>query len=65
MFCRDKQGWMRRGPCITVIVRGIEKRQIVDDDKYRKSFVDRMGSLALETDTVIYAWTLMGCGYSS
>ena len=43
-----------------VIVRGIEKRQIVDDDKDRKSFVDRMGSLALETDTAIYAWTLMG-----
>jgi len=43
-----------------IIVRGIEKRQIVDDDKDRKSFVDRMGSLALETDTAIYAWTLMG-----
>jgi len=43
-----------------VIVRGIERRQIVDDDKDRKSFVDRMGSLALETDTAIYAWTLMG-----
>jgi REP element-mobilizing transposase RayT len=43
-----------------VIVRGIEKRQIVDDDKDRKSFVDRMGSLALEMDTAIYAWTLMG-----
>jgi putative transposase len=43
-----------------VIVRGIEKRQIVDDDKDSKSFVDRMGSLALETDTAIYAWALMG-----
>lgn len=43
-----------------VIVRGIEKRQIVDDDEDRKSFVDRMGSLALEMDTAIYAWTLMG-----
>ena len=42
-----------------VIVRGIEKRQIVDDDKDRRSFVDRMGSLALETGTAIYAWTLM------
>ena len=42
-----------------VIVRGIEKRRIVDDDKDRKRFVDRMGSLALETDTAIYAWTLM------
>ena len=42
-----------------VIVRGIEKRQIVDNDIDRKGFVDRMGSLALETDTAIYAWTLM------
>ena len=33
-----------------VIVRGIEKRPIVDDDKDRKSFVDRMGFLALETE---------------
>ena len=43
-----------------VIVRGIEKRQIVDDDKDKKSFVDRMGSLVLETDTAIDTWTLMG-----
>jgi putative transposase len=43
-----------------VMVRGIEKRQIVDDDNDRRSFVNRMGSLALETDTAIYAWTLMG-----
>ena len=42
-----------------VIVRGIEKRRIVDDDKDRKRFLDRMGSLALETDMAIYAWTLM------
>ena len=43
-----------------VIVRGIEKRQIVDDDKDKKNFVDRMGSLVLETDTAIDTWTLMG-----
>lgn len=42
-----------------IIVRGIEKKQIVDDDKDRESFTDRMGSLALETDTAIYAWALM------
>ena len=36
-----------------VIVRGIEKRPIVDDDKDRKRVVDRMGSLALETDTAM------------
>lgn len=42
-----------------VIIRGIEQRQIVDDEKDRKNFVNRMGSLALETNTVIYAWALM------
>jgi len=43
-----------------VIIRGIEKRHIVDDNKDRKSFVDRMGSLGLETNTAIYAWAVMG-----
>lgn len=42
-----------------VIVRGIERREIVDDDKDRRDFVDRMGALALETDTAIYAWALL------
>jgi putative transposase len=42
-----------------VIVRGIERRHIVDDEKDRKNFVDRMGSLALETGTAIYAWALL------
>jgi len=42
-----------------VIVRGIEKRQIVDDVKDRKNFVARMGTIALETATPIYAWALM------
>jgi putative transposase len=42
-----------------VIVRGIERRQIVDDEKDRKNFVDRMGSLASATGTTIYAWALL------
>ena len=42
-----------------VIVRGIEKRRIVDDDTDRKAFVDRMGAMADETGTEIYAWSLM------
>jgi len=42
-----------------VIIRGIEQRQIVDDDKDRRNFVNRMGTLALETDTAINAWALM------
>ncbi|OGQ95630.1 MAG: hypothetical protein A2521_17170 [Deltaproteobacteria bacterium RIFOXYD12_FULL_57_12] len=42
-----------------VIIRGIEQRQIVDDRKDRDSFVARMGPLALETGTAIYAWALL------
>jgi hypothetical protein len=32
-----------------VIVRGIEKRRIVNDDQDRENFVTRMGELCLET----------------
>jgi putative transposase len=42
-----------------VIVRGIEKRQIVDDAKDRENFTTRMGTIVLETATTIYAWALM------
>jgi len=42
-----------------VILRGIERRDIVDDAADRDNFVTRMGSIALDTDTSIYAWALM------
>jgi hypothetical protein len=42
-----------------VIVRGIEKRRIVNDVADRKNFVKRMGELAAETGTAIYAWALL------
>ena len=42
-----------------VIIRGINKRRIVDDEQDRSDFVRRLGSLAVETETVIYAWALM------
>lgn len=48
-----------------VIVRGIEKRQIVDDNEDRKAFVSRMGEVAGDTGTIIYAWSLMtNCSYT-
>jgi putative transposase len=57
---------MPRGPRLDspgtlhhVILRGIEKREIVADDKDRGIFVSRMGSVALKTGTNIYAWALM------
>ncbi|MGD9303857.1 MAG: transposase [Desulfobacterales bacterium] len=42
-----------------VIVRGIEKRKIVSDNRDRENFVSRMGTIASETGTTIYAWALM------
>jgi len=42
-----------------VIIRGIERRPIVNDDKDRENFVSRLGDLAADTETGIFAWTLM------
>ncbi|MEA1991878.1 MAG: transposase [Thermodesulfobacteriota bacterium] len=42
-----------------VIVRGIERRKIVTDDQDRQDFVSRMGTIASETETAVYAWALM------
>jgi len=42
-----------------VIVRGIERRRIVDGVADRKNFVERLGELATDTQTSIYAWALM------
>ena len=42
-----------------VIVRGIEKRRIVNEDQDRKKFVTRLGDLATDTETKIYAWCLL------
>jgi len=42
-----------------VIVRGIEKRRIVDDDQDRKMFVKGLGELSQGIQTPVYAWTLM------
>ena len=42
-----------------VMIRGIDKSNIVDDRKDRQSFVSRMGDIASDTKTAIYAWALM------
>jgi hypothetical protein len=41
-----------------MIVRGIERRKIVDNDKDREDFVTRLGAIALDTGISIYAWAL-------
>ena len=42
-----------------VIVRGIERRSIVNDVADRKNFVKRLGELSVATNTSIYAWALL------
>lgn len=42
-----------------VIIKGIEKRKIVNNDQDREEFVSRLGNIATETGTSIYAWALM------
>ena len=57
---------MPRGPRLDapgtlhhVMIRGIEKGNIVHDDADRKEFLKRMGELAKESGTSIYAFALM------
>jgi len=42
-----------------VMVRGIEGRRIVDDEQDRREFVTRLGTVARETTTSVYAWALL------
>ncbi len=42
-----------------VIIRGMERRRIVDDDDDRQVFVDRFGQLSIDLKTPVYAWALM------
>ena len=42
-----------------IIVRGIERRRIFHDDSDRKSFLERLGSILLETSTSCYGWALL------
>jgi REP element-mobilizing transposase RayT len=42
-----------------IIVRGIEKRTIFNDDLDRNNFLDRLGRVLSETDTQCFAWALI------
>jgi REP element-mobilizing transposase RayT len=42
-----------------VIVRGIARRRVFDDDEDRDSFVERLGRVLSETETHCFAWALM------
>ena len=43
-----------------VMIRGIERSPIFEDDQDRHDFISRTGMIAQETGTRILAWTLMG-----
>ncbi len=42
-----------------IIVRGIEKRKIFNDDIDRINFLDRLGKVLSETETKCFAWALI------
>jgi len=42
-----------------IIIRGIERRKIVNDKTDRRNFVSRLGQIAVETETSVCAWSLM------
>ena len=42
-----------------VMIRGIERTEIFQDDKDRDSFLDRFGGILLESSTSCYAWSLL------
>jgi REP element-mobilizing transposase RayT len=41
------------------MIREIEKGSIVEDDDDRREFVRRLGAVARDSGTAIYAWALM------
>jgi putative transposase len=42
-----------------IIVRGIERREIFDDDQDRYGFLERLGAIIEEAQTRCYAWALI------
>jgi hypothetical protein len=59
--CRGKQDSIVRGPCTTSWFEALEKGGFADDETDRRNCVRRLGALAEEPRTPIYAWTLAGC----
>jgi REP element-mobilizing transposase RayT len=42
-----------------VIVRGIARRRVFNDDADRDFLVERLGQILIETETQCFAWALM------
>ncbi len=43
-----------------VIIRGIERRMIFQDNSDQEAFLDRLGKILTESSTSCYAWSLLG-----
>jgi len=42
-----------------IICRGIERREIFDDDADRDNFMERLGTILKESSTPCYSWALV------
>ena len=42
-----------------IIIRGIERKAVFKDSADRDNFIERLGGIIKETETVCYAWVLM------
>jgi hypothetical protein len=50
----------RHAPGVLIIfVRGIERRRIFADDQDRDNFIERLGDIVTETQTICFAWALI------
>ena len=46
-----------------IIIRGIERKAIFKDNADRINFLERLGRIIPETETVCYAWVMMSNHY--
>ncbi len=43
-----------------IMVRGLNRSAIFEDDQDRSRFLERLGQNVIETQSSLYAWALMG-----
>ncbi|MEJ2157770.1 MAG: transposase [Desulfobacteraceae bacterium] len=55
----QKSPYRRPGAWHHIIVRGIERRKIFDDNQERNDFLSRLGDILEQTQTACYAWALI------
>ena len=58
IICHAKLAVDAVGALQHIIIRGIERRKIYRNDGDRNNFLDRLGSILIDTRTQCYAWAL-------